>query len=106
MRRSFLFLMITIVKKTKLFFLLAFVLVQNLSMAQQDSVNLYDLSLDDLMNVSIISASREKEDVYDAPVTAYVITRQDIEKSGSLSIPEALRICPSLFVTEITNGVY
>jgi iron complex outermembrane receptor protein len=70
------------------------------------SINIEDMSLEDLMNVPIVSASREKEDAFDAPVTSYVVTRQEIEKAGSTSIPEALRLCPALFVTEVTNGVY
>ncbi|MDX2188266.1 MAG: TonB-dependent receptor plug domain-containing protein [Bacteroidota bacterium] len=74
--------------------------------SKKDSVSIDEMSLEDLMNVPIISASREKEDAFDAPVTSYVITRQEIEKAGSTSIPEALRLCPALFVTEISNGTY
>lgn len=93
-------------KKAKLIFLFGSLILPSLTFAQMDSVNLYAMSLEDLMNVSIVSASREKEDIYDAPITAYVITRQEIEKAGSTSIPDALRLCPSVFVTEMANGTY
>lgn len=69
-----------------------------------NSASLADLDLESLMNVPIVSASREKEDAFDAPVTSYVVTRKEIEKAGSSSIPDALRLCPALFVTEVTNG--
>ncbi|MDX2196769.1 MAG: TonB-dependent receptor [Cytophagales bacterium] len=65
-----------------------------------------EMSLEQLMNVPIVSASREKESSFDAPLTSYVVTRQEIEKAGSTSIPEALRLCPALLVSEITNGNY
>ena len=68
--------------------------------------NIYSLSLEELMNIPIVSASKEAESTFEAPVTSYVVTRQDIMNSGSTSIPEALRLAPGIIVREMANGTY
>jgi iron complex outermembrane receptor protein len=66
----------------------------------------YDLSLEELMNIPITSASRESESSFKAPLTSYVITSDDIWKSGATSIPDALRLAPGLIVREVASGSY
>ena len=67
---------------------------------------LFDLSLEELMNLPIVSASNKKETVFEAPLSSYTITKDDITNSGATSIPEALRLCPDLIVREMYNGTY
>ncbi len=74
--------------------------------AQNEEQDLYDLSLEELMNIEIVSASKKKETVFDAPMSSYTITGTEIKNAGSNSIAEALRLCPELIVREVTNGVY
>lgn len=74
--------------------------------AQTEQVDLYELSLEELMNVSVVSASKEKERLFDAPVAAYTVTREEISRAGVLSIPEALRLIPGVVVREVTSGNY
>ena len=62
---------------------------------------LFDLSLEELMNLPIVSASNKKETVFEAPLSSYTITKDDITNSGATSIPEALRLCPDLIVREL-----
>lgn len=76
------------------------------AIAQQETEDLYDLSLEDLMNIPIESASKKSENLFDAPVSSYSITREEIVKTGVTSIPEALRLCPGIIVRETTNGNY
>lgn len=54
----------------------------------------------------IVSASREAESIFKAPMAISVITRQEIEQAGCLSIMEALRLLPGVLVRETTNGNY
>ena len=68
--------------------------------------DLYDMSLEDLMNIEIYSVSKEKESLFEAPLASYTITREEIIKSGVVNIPEALRLCPGVIVRELTTGVY
>ena len=73
---------------------------------QQPDEDLYALSLEELMNVPINSASKRDETLFEAPLSSYTITRAEIDKAGSLSIMEALRLAPGVIVREQTNGVY
>lgn len=68
--------------------------------------DLFTLSLEELMNVPINSASKKDETLFDAPLSSYTITRADMDKAGSTSIMEALRLAPGVIVREQTNGVY
>lgn len=66
----------------------------------------YELSLEELMNIPINSASKKDETLFDAPLSSYTITKSDIEKSGATSIMDALRMAPGVIVREQTNGNY
>lgn len=93
-------------KKFSVLFLL---LCSNIAYSQVDSLagkDLFDLSLEELMNISITSASRKEESSFDAPLTTCVITRQDIANTGATSVPDALKICPAIIVRERFNGAY
>ncbi|MCU0430458.1 MAG: TonB-dependent receptor plug domain-containing protein [Cytophagaceae bacterium] len=92
--------------KRRLFYLGMLVGSMHLSMAQTDSTSLEDLSLEELLNVKIVSASRAEESAFEAPLSSYVITRQEIEKSGVTSLPDALRLCPAVTIKEVSNGVF
>jgi iron complex outermembrane receptor protein len=79
--------------------------------AQTDSTgagsnNIEDLSLEDLMNVKVISASKKAESAFDAPLSIGSISRDEIKKAGSTSIMEALRLVPGVIVREVTAGNY
>ncbi|MEO6316196.1 MAG: TonB-dependent receptor plug domain-containing protein [Chitinophagaceae bacterium] len=65
-----------------------------------------NLSLKDLLQVKIVSVSKTAESVFDAPLSASVLTRAEIIKSGCTSIMEALRLVPGMIVREQSNGNY
>src|SRR5262245_47028231 len=73
---------------------------------QQDSVDYHDLTLEELMNIEIVSASKKSESLFDASLSASVITREEIRNAGATSIMEALRLVPGVIVREQTNGNY
>lgn len=97
-------------KNTILYLLACLLSLAALSAVAQDQENkdadLYDLSLEELMNVPINSASKKDETLFDAPLSSYTITKTDIERAGSASIMEALRLAPGVIVREQTNGIY
>lgn len=72
----------------------------------QEVTDPYTLSLEELMNIPINSASKKNETLFDAPLSSYTITRADILQAGSTSIMEALRMAPGVIVREQTNGNY
>jgi iron complex outermembrane receptor protein len=86
-----------------------FTVVSLTSLAQEkpaDDKDMYDLSLEELMNVPINSASKKDETLFDAPLSSYTITKTDIERAGSTSIMEALKLAPGVIVREQANGMY
>ena len=65
--------------------------------------NLLDMSIEDLMDIKVISAMRKPQSVSDTTSAIYVITQEDIKRSGATSLPEILRMAPGLQVAQI-NG--
>ena len=67
----------------------------------QDTKDLTNLSLDELMNVKVTSASKKEQSLSNAAAAIFVVTSEDIRRGGFTTIPEALRIVPGLFVARV-----
>jgi len=65
---------------------------------------LKQLSLAELGNVEVTTASKVPEQLLKASAAVYVITQADIERSGVTSIPEALRLAPGVEVARIDGN--
>jgi len=65
------------------------------------STDLTELSLEQLMDIEVTSVSKKPERLCEAAAAIYVITQEDIRRSGATSIPEALRMVPGLEVARI-----
>ena len=86
--------------------LLAFLPPGLASAADKYSVeDLSRLSIDELSNIEITSVSKKAEPLSRAPAAVYVITSEDIRRSGAISLPEVLRLAPNLTVTRV-NGLH
>lgn len=68
--------------------------------------NLDDLSLEDLTKTEITSVSRKSQSLANVPAAAFVISSEDIRRSGALTIPDVLRMAPGIEVAQIDNGRY
>ncbi len=66
-------------------------------------MNLKELSLEQLGNVKVTTASKEPEKVWRTPAAIYVLTQEDIRRSGATSIPEVLRLVPGVEVAQIDS---
>jgi outer membrane receptor protein involved in Fe transport len=58
--------------------------------------NLLQLSLEELLNVEVISVSKQLEPVAEAPATIYVITEEQIRKLGLRDLSQALNLLPGV----------
>jgi iron complex outermembrane receptor protein len=67
---------------------------------------LADLSFEELANITIISSAKRAVRLADAPSSVFVITAEDIRRSGATSLPEALRLAPNLQVARISAVGY
>jgi len=68
--------------------------------------DLADLSIEELGNIQITSVSRHAERLSDAPAAIFVITGEDIRRSGATRLPEALRLAPNLEVARVSASSY
>jgi iron complex outermembrane receptor protein len=62
------------------------------------------MSVEDLMNMQVTSVSKRTQKVADAAAAVFVITQEDIQRSGARNIPEALRMVPGLEVARIDEN--
>ena len=62
---------------------------------------LADMSLEALMNLQVTSVSKKTQKLANAAAAVFVITQDDIRRSGATSIPEALRMAPGVQVARI-----
>ena len=68
--------------------------------------DLADLSLEELSNIEVTSVSGRAEKLSGAAASIFVITGEDIRRSGATSLPEALRLAPNLQVARIDAKQY
>ncbi len=68
--------------------------------------SLDDISLEDLVKTDITSVSRKSQSLADVPAAAFVISADDIRRSGAQSLPDVLRMAPGIEVAQIDNGRY
>ncbi len=64
------------------------------------------MSLDDLLEIQVISVSRSLEDWRTAPTAISVLTRDDIRRSGAVRLPEILRLAPGIHVGRDAGSGY
>jgi iron complex outermembrane receptor protein len=74
--------------------------------AVPSSGELADLTLEQLTNIKVTSVSRRSESLADAPASIYVISAEDIRRSGARTLPEALRLAPNLDVARADANQY
>jgi len=67
---------------------------------------LLGLSMEELMNIKVISASKREENYFDTASAVFLITQNDIRRSGARSIPEALRLAPGVEVARVNANQY
>lgn len=65
---------------------------------------LRNLSLADLGNVKVTTVTKEPEDVWQTPAAIYVLTQNDIRRSGATTLPDLLRTVPGVEVAEMQGN--
>ena len=68
--------------------------------------DLTNLSVDELFRIQVTSVDRKAQQLSKAPAAIFVLTAEDIRRSGATSIPEALRWVPGLTVLRIDGRAW
>ena len=71
------------------------------AVAQNPARDLGAASLEDLLNIEVTSVSKKEEKLFQTAAAVYVITQEEIRRSGLTSIPELLRLAPGVQVARI-----
>lgn len=69
--------------------------------AQTSVSTLKTLSVDELSQIEVVTASKEPTEAFRSPVAIYVITGDAIRRSGATTLPDALRLAPGVEVAQI-----
>src|ERR1700693_4000708 len=83
--------------------LLLFSAIGAMAQTQGSPDDLSKLSIEALMNVEVTSVSKREQKLSQAAAAIFVITQEDIRRSGATNIPDLLRMVPGLQVAQI-NG--
>jgi iron complex outermembrane receptor protein len=75
-------------------------------LGQPQGADFADLSIEELANIQVTSVSKKPERLLDAPASVFVITADDIRRSGAPSLPEVLRLAPNLQVAQVNGASY
>jgi iron complex outermembrane recepter protein len=70
----------------------------------QSAAALKQLSLEELSQIEVTSPSKSPTEASRTPMAIYVITDEDIRRSGATSIPEVLRLAPGVEVARIEGS--
>jgi len=74
--------------------------------APSPAVDLSRMSLEELSDIDVTSVSKRSEPLARAAAAIYVITSEEIRRSGATSLPEALRLAPNLEVARVDSSQY
>ena len=76
------------------------------ALAQQNVPDLTTQSLEDLMNIQVTSVSKKGQKISRTAAAVFVITQEEIRRSGAINIPDLLRLTPGLNVAQINANLW
>lgn len=70
----------------------------------EEAMDVSEMSLEQLMDIEVTSVAKKRQKLSEASAAIYVITQEDIQRTGVTSIPEALRMVPGANVAQIDSN--
>jgi iron complex outermembrane recepter protein len=74
--------------------------------AQEKQTDLTTLNIEDLMNIDVTSASKKEQKLSQVAAAIFVITKEDIHRSGITNLPDLLRMAPGMDVAQVTASAW
>src|ERR1700694_3869281 len=68
--------------------------------------DLTQVSIENLMNMEVTSVSKKEQKLSQVAAAIFVITQEDIRRSGAMNIPDLLRMVPGLNVAQINSNTW
>ena len=69
-----------------------------------DNLDLSKLTLEKIMDIKVITASKKEEKLFSTSSAVYVVTDEDMKRRGVRNIPEALRGVPGIQVSQRSSN--
>ena len=85
---------------------LASMLIAGFTAESRAEDDLFSLSLKELIQVKVYTASKTQEQLSQTPLSTSVLTREQISRSAANNLPESLRLLPGMIVREQSSGIY
>jgi iron complex outermembrane receptor protein len=73
-------------------------------LAQAPTQSLSGKSLEELLNIEVTSVSKKEQTLAKTAAAVFVISREDIRRSGATNIPDVLRMAPGVEVAQIDGN--
>lgn len=77
-----------------------------LANAQDGETDLTKLKIEDLMKVEVTSVSKHEQSLSETAAAVFVISSEDIRRSGATDIPDVLRMVPGVYVAQINASTW
>jgi len=74
--------------------------------SQQNPTDLTNRSIEDLMNIQVISVSKTEQALSSTASAVFVISEEEIHRSGATNIPDLLRMVPGVDVSQINANTW
>jgi iron complex outermembrane receptor protein len=74
--------------------------------AQQPPADLTKVNIEDLMNIDVTSVSKKEQKLSRVAAAIFVITQEDIRRSGATNIPDLLRMVPGMDVAQVNANTW
>lgn len=74
------------------------------SISGDEIADLAEMDIEDLFDIEITSLTKSSQRLSETPAAIFVVTNEDLRRSGVRSIPEALRMVPGLQVARISGN--
>ncbi len=68
--------------------------------------DLTQVSIESLMNMEVTSVSKREQKLWQTAAAIFVITQEDILRSGATNIPDLLRMVPGMNVAQIDSNTW
>lgn len=69
-------------------------------------ISLDKITLEDLLKIKVSSVSKSEEPYFNAPSAIFVITQDDIKRSGARTLVDALRLAPGIQVNQSNSSAW
>lgn len=88
------------------FFFLIFITYTSMAFAIERVGALANLNIEELMTIEVSSLTRKSQRIFDTPSAVFIITQEDIRRSGVTTLPDLLRLVPGFEVGQIRSNAW